>query len=72
MKIKPNKNMLYSVKAEVFNTNSKFGRTIHTTVVANNKEQAFEEAEKVFLNYINKMNKKHNENAFSFKDLTLE
>ena len=40
MKIKPSKNMLYTIKAKVFSTKlgRDFSRTVHTTVIGNNKE----------------------------------
>lgn len=73
MKIKPSKNMLYTVKAKVFATNlgKDFGRTVHTTVVANNKEDAFKEAEKSFKNYCANLEKNHN-NTFNYTDLEIE
>lgn len=73
MKVKPSKNMLYSVKAKVFATKlgKDFGRTVHTTVVANNKEDAFNEASKSFKNYCANLEKNHN-NTFNYTDLEIE
>ena len=73
MKIKPSKNMLYTVKANVFATKlgKDFGRTVHTTVLANSKDQAFDEATKSFKNYCTTLEKNHN-NTFNFTDLTIE
>ena len=73
MKVKPSKNMLYSVKAKVFATKlgKDFGRTVHTTVLANDKDQAISEAYKSFKNYCTKLEKNHN-NSFNFTGLTIE
>lgn len=73
MKSKPSKNMLYTVKAKVFATKlgKDFGRTVHTTVVANDKDQAISEAYKSFKNYCAKLEKNHN-NTFNFTNLTIE
>ena len=77
MKIKPSKNMLYSVKAKVFATKlgKDFGRTVHTTVIANNKEDAYKEAEKSFKNYCINLEKNRNISnyiAFDYTNLTIE
>lgn len=73
MKIKPSKNMLYSVKANIFpvKLGSEFGRTVHTTVVANNKEDAFEEAKLNFNNFCLNLERNH-KNEFSFDNLVVE
>ena len=73
MKVKPSNNMLYSVKANVFATKlgKDFGRTVHTTVVANDKDQAISEAYKSFKNYCANLEKNHYNN-FNFTDLTIE
>lgn len=73
MKIKPSKNMLYSIKANVFpvKLGSEFGRTVHTTVVANNKEDAFEEAKLNFSNFCLNLERNH-KNEFSFDNLVVE
>lgn len=65
--------MLYTVKAKVFATNlgKDFGRTVHTTVVANNKEDAFNESSKSFKNYCANLEKNHN-NTFNYTDLEIE
>ena len=65
--------MLYSVKAKVFakKLGKDFGRTVHTTVIANNKEEAYKEAEKSLKNYCANLEKNHN-NEFNFTDLTIE
>ena len=64
MKVKPSNNMLYSIKAKVFATKlgKNFGNTIHTTVLANSKEDAYKEAEKSFKNYCANLKKNHNNN----------
>lgn len=77
MKVKPSKNMLYTVKANVFpvKLGSKFGRTVHTTVLANNKEDAYKEAEKSFKHYCTNLEKNHNTSNyidFDYTDLTIE
>ncbi len=65
--------MLYDMKAKVFATNlgKDFGRTVHITVIANNKEEAYKEAEKSLKNYCANLKKNHN-NKFNFTDLTIE
>ena len=72
-KVKPNKNMLYTVKANVFATKlgSQFGTTVHTTVVANNNEEALEEAKKSFNTYIFRLRENHH-NDFSYDNLAIE
>lgn len=67
------KNMLYSVKAKAFATKlgKDFGKTVHTTVLANSKEQAFNEANKSLKNYCAVLKIDHN-NDFNFTDLTIE
>ena len=73
MKVKSSNNMLYTVKAKVFATKlgKNFGRTVHTTVLANNKDQAFDEANKSFKNYCATLEKNHN-NIFDYTDLEIE
>ena len=65
--------MLYNIKAKVFATKvgKDFGRTVYVTVVANNKDQAFNEANKSFKNYCAKLEKNHN-NTFDYTDLIVE
>lgn len=65
--------MLYSVKAIVFATKlgKDFGKTVHTTVLADNKDQAFNEANKSLKNYCAILKIDHN-NDFNFTDLTIE
>lgn len=67
------KNMLYSVKAIVFATKlgKDFGKTVHTTVLADNKDQAFDEADKSLKNYCAALERDHNNN-FSFTNLIIE
>ena len=77
MKVKPSKNMLYSVKAKVFATKlgKDFGTTVHTTVLANNKEDAYREAEKSFKKYCANLEKNRNISdyiGFDYTDLTIE
>lgn len=73
MKVKPSKNMLYTIKANVFavKLGPEFGRTAHTTVVANNDEDAIEQGKKSFTNLCATLEKNHN-NTFNFTDLTIE
>ncbi len=83
-KVKPNKNMLYTFKANVFNERigSPFGKTTHITVVANNEEDAKVEAKKSFDKYVAALTKHHNIdwngkikkviNTFNYDNLTLE
>ena len=73
MKVKPSKNMLYNIKAKVFATKlgKDFGRTVHTTILANNKEDAFKEAEKTFKTFCICLEKNHN-NTYNYTDLTVE
>lgn len=54
--------MLYSFKANVFNEQigSQFGRTTCITVVANNENDAYEQAKISFNKYINALYKHHN------------
>lgn len=65
--------MLYNIKAKVFSTKvgKDFGRTVYVTVIANNKDQAFNEANKSFKNYCAKLEKNHN-NTFDYTDLIVE
>lgn len=65
--------MLYSVKAIVFATKlgKDFGKTVHTTVLANSKEQAFDEANKSLKNYCAVL-KIDNNNDFNFINLIIE
>lgn len=65
--------MLYSVKAKVFATKlgKDFGKTVHTTVLADNKDQAFNEAHKSLKNYCAALKIDLN-NDFNFTDLTIE
>ena len=65
--------MLYNIKAKVFATKvgKDFGRTVYVTVIANNKDQAFNEANKSFKNYCAKLEKNHN-NTFDYTDLIVE
>ena len=73
MKIKPSKNMLYSVKAKVFATKvgKDFSRTVYVTVIANNKEDAFEEAKLNFSNFCLNLERNH-KNEFNFDNLVIE
>lgn len=61
-KVKPNKNMLYTFQANVFNERigSQFGRTTNITVLANNEQDAYEQAKISFNKYINALYKHHN------------
>ena len=54
--------MLYTFQANVFNERlgSPFGITVITTVLANNEEDAFNEAKKSFNKYIHALYKHHN------------
>lgn len=65
--------MLYSVKAIVFATKlgKDFGKTVSTTVLANSKKQAFDEADKSLKNYCAAL-KIDNNNDFSFTNLIIE
>lgn len=65
MKTKINKNMLYTFQANVFNERlgSPFGVTVNTTVLANNEQDAYEEAKKSFDKYIATLLKHHNIDA---------
>lgn len=72
-KVKSTKNMLYSIKANVFciKIGSQFGTTTHITVLANNKDEALIEAKKSFDKYINRLKLNHH-NDFSYDNLTIE
>ena len=65
--------MIYSIKANVFATNlgKQFGRTVHTTVIANSAGDALQQGEINMKNYCAILKKNHN-NDFSFSDLTIE
>lgn len=65
--------MLYNIKAKVFATKvgKDFGRTVHVTVIANNKEDAIKQGERKFKNLCVVLEKNHN-NIFNFTDLTIE
>lgn len=73
MKIKSSKNMLYSVKANVFavKLGSQFGRTVTAIIVANNEKDAFEEAKLSFSNFCLNLERNH-KNEFSFDNLVVE
>lgn len=83
-KVKPNKNMLYTFKANVYNERlgSQFGTTTHITIVANNEKDAKIEAKKSFDKYVAALTKHHNIdgngkvrkviNTFNYNNLTLE
>lgn len=64
--------MLYTFKANVFCTKSgsQFGITAHTTVLANNENEAYEEAKKSFNKYINRLKINHN-NDFNYDNLKI-
>lgn len=57
--------MLYKFQANVFNEKlgSPFGRTVSTTILANNEEDAYEEAKKSFDKYIHSLEIHHNVNG---------
>ena len=65
--------MLYNIQAKVFATklSKNFGRTVHVTVIANNKEDAIKQGERKFKNLCIVLEKNHNNN-FNFSDLTIE
>lgn len=65
--------MLYNIKAKVFATKlgKDFSRTVHVTVIANNKEDAIKQGERKFKSLCNVLEKNHNNN-FNFTDLTIE
>lgn len=65
--------MLYSVKAKVFakKLGKDFSKTVYTTVIANNKEDAIEQGEKSIENLCANLEKHHN-NIFDYTDLTIE
>ena len=54
--------MLYKFKANVFNTKlgSTFGTITYITIVANNQEDAYNEAKKSFDKYVNTLDVHHN------------
>lgn len=64
--------MLYTFQANIFCTKvgSQFGITANTTVLANNKEDAFNEAKKSFDKYINRLKINHNNN-FAYDNLKI-
>lgn len=57
--------MLYTFQANVFNERigSQFGTTVNITVLANNEEDAFNEAKKSFDKYIKALFNHHNING---------
>ena len=57
--------MLYKVQANVYNERlgPQFGTTVKTTVVANNEEDAYEQAKISFNKYIYALYKHHNIDA---------
>ena len=65
--------MLYNIKANVFpvKLGSKFGRTVSTVIVANSKEDAFEEAKLNFSNFCLNLERNH-KNEFRFDNLVVE
>ena len=65
--------MLYNIKAKVFATKlgKNFGRTVHTTVIANNKEDAIEQGKKSIQSLCFNLEKNHN-NTFDYTDLIVE
>ena len=65
--------MLYYIKANIFATKlgKNFGRTVSAVIIANNKEDAFKEANKSFKNYCANLEKNHN-NTFDYTDLIVE
>lgn len=54
--------MLYNFQANVYNERigSEFGKTTSITVLANNQEDAYEQAKTSFNKYINALYKHHN------------
>lgn len=64
--------MIYTFQANVFNKRlgSQFGRTISTTILANNEKDAFNEAKKSFDKYINRLKINHN-NDFAYDNLKI-
>ncbi len=65
--------MLYNIKANIFpvRLGSEFGRTVSTTIVANNKEDAFEEAKLTFRNFCLNLERNHKD-EFDFDNLIIE
>lgn len=65
--------MLYTFQANVFNERlgPQFGTTVSTTVLANNEEDAFNEAKKSFDKYINRLKINHNGN-FAYDNLIIK
>lgn len=53
---------MYNFKANVYNTRlgPEFGTITHVTIVANDKEDAYKEAEKSFNRYIHHLDVHHN------------
>ena len=64
MKIKPSP-MLYTFQANVFNERlgSQFGKTINTTVLANNEKDAYEQAKISFNKLMKTLDIHHNINS---------
>lgn len=56
---------MYNFKANVFNTRlgSEFGTITYVTIIANNKEEAWDEARKSFNKYISALYTHHNIDA---------
>ena len=65
--------MLYSIKAKIFPTKlgKSFGKTVRTTVIANNEQDAIEQGKKSFENLCATLEKNHH-NTFLYNDLTIE
>jgi len=76
--------MLYTFQANVYNERlgSQFGRITNITVLANNEQDAYEQAKISFNKYINTLYKHHNIdgngkirkiiNTFNYNNLTLK
>lgn len=65
--------MLYNIQAKVFakKLGKDFNRTVHTTVIANNKEDAIEQGKKS-IEYLCSTLEKHHNNIFDYTDLIIE
>lgn len=65
--------MLYNIKAKVFakKLGKDFGKIVHTTVIANNEEDAIEQGTKSIEKLCSTLEKNHN-NIFDYTDLTIE
>lgn len=65
--------MLYNIKAKVFakKLGKDFGKIVHTTVIANNEEDAIEQGTKSIEKLCSTLEKHHN-NIFDYTDLTIE